>query len=176
MVSLVLPRIVIDTREQTPFPLVEYQTVVKGLKTGDYSLEGYEDHVAVERKSKTDAYGCVGGSRDRFSRCLERLSRLDRACIVIECSLADFAIPPERTKIDARMAVGSYISWDVQYGIRTYWCGAGVDALGNPYSAREAAERVTVRFLAGWMKHRSHIADKDKSDEEAAEKFKRENL
>lgn len=165
MIKLVLPRIVIDTREQTPFPLVEYQTVVKGLKTGDYSLEGYENYVAVERKSKMDAYGCVGGARSRFENCLERLSSLDRACVVIECGLGEFARPPERTKVDARMAVGSYISWSVQYRIPVFWC-----------DTREYAERVTVRFLAGWMKHRSHIADKDKADEEAAERFKRENL
>ena len=149
-----LPRIVIDTREQTPFPLVEYQTVVKGLKTGDYSLEGFENHVAVERKSKVDAYGCVGGSRGRFEECLGRLSGLDRACIVIECGLGDFAIPPARTKVDARMAVGSYISWSVQYRIPVFWC-----------DTREYAERVTVRFLAGWMKHRSGLITRGESDD-----------
>ena len=148
-----LPRIVIDTRERTPFPLVEYQTVVKGLKTGDYSLEGFEDHVAVERKSKGDAYGCVGASRNRFEECLSRLSNLDRACIVIECSLSDFASPPSRTKVDARMAVGSYISWSVKYRIPVFWC-----------DTREYAERVTVRFLAGWMKHRSHLVKADSTD------------
>ena len=144
--ELVLPRIVVDTREQTPFPLVDYETVVKGLKSGDYSLEGYEDYVAVERKSHSDAYGCVGASRTRFEVCLERLSALDRACIVIECGLSDFAVPPRRTKVDARMAVGSYISWSVKYRIPVYWC-----------DSREYAERVTVRFLAGWMKHRSGL-------------------
>lgn len=148
--KLVLPRIVIDTREQTPFPLVEYQTVVKGIRTGDYSLEGFENHVAVERKSKQDAYGCVGSSRGRFELCLERLSELDRACVVIECGLADFAIPPARTKVDARMAVGSYISWSVKYRIPVFWC-----------DTREYAERVTVRFLAGWMKHRSGLIIND---------------
>lgn len=152
--SLVLPRIVIDTREQTPFPLVDYVTVVSGLRTGDYSLEGYEDHVAVERKSKSDAYGCVGGSRERFEGCLVRLSALDRACIVIECGLSDFAIPPIRTKVDARMAVGSYISWSVQYGLPVFWC-----------DTREYAERVTVRFLAGWMKHRSGLIVKGDGDD-----------
>lgn len=63
------------------------------------------------------------------------------------------------------MAVGSYISWSVQYRIPVFWC-----------DTREYAERVTVRFLAGWMKHRSHIADKARQEEEAAERFKRENL
>lgn len=153
MVSLVLPRIVIDTREQAPFPLVEYQTVVKGLKSGDYSLEGYESHVAVERKSHSDAYQCVGASRERFEDCLGRLAKLDRACVVIESSLSAFAVPPERTRVDARMAVGSYISWSVKYGLPVFWC-----------DTREYAERVTVRFLAGWMKHRSHLVKADSTD------------
>ena len=141
-----LPRIVIDTREQAPYRFAEYETIRKGIKSGDYSLEGYENHVAVERKSHADAYGCVGASRKRFEECLGRLSLLDRACVVIECGLSEFAVPPSRTRVDARMAVGSYISWSVKYRIPVYWC-----------DTREYAERVTVRFLAGWMKHRSGL-------------------
>ena len=138
-----LPTIIIDTREQDPFPLVGYETQVATLKTGDYSLIGFEDRVAVERKSKSDAYGCVGTGRKRFTDCLERLATLDRAAIVIERSIEDFdQNPPARTRIDSRMAVGSYISWACKYRIPVFWC-----------SNRAYAERVTVRFLAAYIKH-----------------------
>lgn len=142
-----LPRIVIDRREQLEFPFVGYQTVPGTLSAGDYSLEGYESRVAVERKNPSDAYACVGAERKRFTRCLERLAGLDRAAIVIECSLSAFAIPPPRTRIDSRMAVGSYISWSCQYRIPVFFC-----------ETRAYAERVTVRFLAAYVKYRGAIA------------------
>ena len=137
------PVILIDTREQTPFTLDGYETRIATLKTGDYSLEGYADKVAVERKSKEDAYGCVGASRRRFLECLERLSDLDRAAIVIERSIEDFSSnPPERTRVDSRMAVGSYISWSCKYRIPVFWC-----------HNKLYAERITVRFLFAYLKH-----------------------
>lgn len=138
-----LPPIIIDTREQAPFTFEGYETKIATLKTGDYSLEGFEDKVAVERKSKSDAYGCVGGGRKRFVDCLERLAAMDRAAIVIERSIEDFdQNPPERTRIDSRMAVGSYISWACKYRIPVFWC-----------NNRLYAERITVRFLAAYIKH-----------------------
>jgi len=141
-----LPPIVIDTREQRPFTFSGYDSVIATLSTGDYSLLGYEDRVAVERKSKEDAYGCVGTGRRRFIDCLKRLAELDRAAIVIERSIEDFAVPPARTRIDARMAVGSYISWSCQYRIPVFWC-----------ESRAYAERVTVRFLAAYVKYRINV-------------------
>ncbi len=136
-------KIIIDTREQLPYEFDGAPSVVRHLRTGDYSLEGLEDRVAVERKSKEDAYGCVGSGRRRFIRCLKRLAALDRAIVVIEADLADFASPPAYTRINAASAVGSYISWMVQWGVPVVFAGT-----------REFAERVTVRFLEAYEKHR----------------------
>lgn len=138
--------IVIDSREQLPLTFGETATVVAKLDAGDYSLQGYEHQVAVERKTLEDAYGCVGASRARFIRCLERLSALDRAAIVIESTLEMFSYPPPRTMIDARMAVGSYISWSCQYRIPVFFAGS-----------RGYAERVVWRFLMSWLKYRSRV-------------------
>jgi len=118
-------------------------SVVSHLKTGDYSLEGLEDRVAVERKSKADAYGCVGKGRDRFVRCLQRLAAMDRGIVVIEADLADFADPPAYTKINAASAVGSYVSWMCRFGVPVVFGGS-----------REYCERVVVRFLEAYEKYR----------------------
>lgn len=139
-----LPTILIDSREKLPYVFDGYETQVGTLATGDYSLIGLEDKVAVERKSKEDAYGCVGASRRRFVDCLRRLGDLDRAAIVIESNLVKFAVPPPRTKIDARMAVGSYVSWACQYRIPVFFA-----------DNREYAERLVVRFLAAYVKWRT---------------------
>ena len=49
-----LPVIIIDSREQIPYEFEGSQ--VGTLKSGDYSLDGFQDRVAVERKSKADLY------------------------------------------------------------------------------------------------------------------------
>lgn len=135
------PTIVVDTREQWPYEFADWPTRRAKLNAGDYSLEGHEFRVAVERKSKEDAYRCVGRSRERFVRCLERLKSLDRAAIVIEASLDDFANPPARTIITAAQAIGSYISWSVCYGVHVIWA-----------PNRAYGERVVLRFLLGYLK------------------------
>lgn len=136
-------RIVVDTREQTPWPLTGFDTVRRKLDAGDYSLEGWEGQVAVERKSKEDAWGCVGAGRRRFEACLARLAALDRAAVVIESGIGAFSIPPAYVKrVTAATAVGSYISWACRYRIPVFWC-----------DDRRYAERVAVRFLAAYVKH-----------------------
>lgn len=136
-------RLVIDTREQAPLAFGAVPTVRATIKQGDYSIEGLTDVVAVERKSKEDAYGCVGAGRERFERCLERLGQLDRAAVVIECSLRRFKTPPARTRISAAQAIHSYISWQVQYGVPVVW----VDT-------REDAAAWIYRFLVSYVKYR----------------------
>lgn len=94
--------VVIDTREQLPWqfdglytdmsarggrrPLV-VEKAVATLRQGDYSIRGFENQVAIERKSLPDLFGTLGRGRDRFARELERLAALDRAAVVIESGL-----------------------------------------------------------------------------------------
>ncbi len=65
------PTIIIDTREQTPFTFAGPARVA-GLKTADYTIEGYEDIVGLERKSLDDLIACLSSQRERFERELLR--------------------------------------------------------------------------------------------------------
>jgi len=77
--------ICVDSRERLPFHFgPEVPTVVCCLPAGDYSSPGYELRVAIERKSLQDLTMCCGAERARFVRELERLSRYERAAIVVE--------------------------------------------------------------------------------------------
>ena len=52
-------RIIIDTREQTPWSFPpEIPVEIGTLKTGDYALAG-DDAFAIERKSKDDFLGTI---------------------------------------------------------------------------------------------------------------------
>lgn len=143
MKELVLPRIAIDTREQLRYFFDGYESFRTTLVSGDYSLEGYEHRLAVERKNHSDAWGCLTEARKRFERCLERLSALDRAAIVIESSMAEFCVPPPQIKrVNAATAMGSYISWSTKYRIPVFFA-----------ENRQWGERVTLRILAAYYKH-----------------------
>ena len=60
--------IVIDTREQEPYSFDSrlVAAVRRALPAGDYSVEGMEERVAVERKSLDDFVSTVIHARRRF--------------------------------------------------------------------------------------------------------------
>lgn len=143
MKELVLPRVAVDTREQLRYTFPNNESYRVTLPTGDYSLEGFIDKVAVERKNHADAWAMLTDSRARFERCLGRLAALDRAAIVIESSMADFCIPPPQIKrVNAATAMGSYISWSTKYRVPVFFA-----------ENRQWGERVTLRILAAYYKH-----------------------
>ena len=137
-----LPPIVIDTREQLPYEFTDLKTVRLALEEGDYSLVGSVRDCAVERKSREDAWGCVGGSRVRFRDCLSRLTKLKSPAIVIESNLDDFVKPPPRTRLSPAQVVGAYISWSEEFRIPIFFC-----------PSRAYAERVTLRWLMAYWRH-----------------------
>src|SRR5262249_9924346 len=80
------------------------------------------DHlVSVERKSLEDLYACVGASRGRFSRELERLAKLPFPAIVLEASFADLLTAPPFSEVHPHSVIGSLIAWSVKYRIPV-WC------------------------------------------------------
>lgn len=79
--------IVQDSREQTPLSFHEFrgvETVRSGLKTGDYSIEGYEDQITFERKSVQDLVGTLIGGHQRFLKEMERMQTFKAKYILIE--------------------------------------------------------------------------------------------
>jgi DNA excision repair protein ERCC-4 len=118
--------IIQDTREQAPYtfscitppPLVEVAT----LASGDYSLKGLENQVAVERKSLIDAFGTFGAGRDRFERELERLAQLRFAAVVIERDFDTIVKrPPARSRLKPKTVIRSMAAWGIRYGVHFYW-------------------------------------------------------
>jgi ERCC4-type nuclease len=111
----------IDTREQRPYSLPNSR--VATLKTGDYSVEGFETVIAVERKSHLDLVGCVGQSRERFIRELQRLAEFPYPAIVVEATLEGILAGAEYSQVDPHAAIGSLISWSVRYRVPVWLVG-----------------------------------------------------
>tara|TARA_B110000881_G_C18067819_1_gene267338 strand:- start:36 stop:452 length:417 start_codon:yes stop_codon:yes gene_type:complete len=112
-------KVITDSREKHPYKFKN--SITKKLETGDYSIEGYEYLVCVERKTKADAYGTIGNGRSRFIKELERMSELDYSAIVIESSLSSFLVPPSFSKMNPKSCIMSLISWSIRYGVHVYF-------------------------------------------------------
>lgn len=93
--------IVIDTREQTPLDFSGYpvKTEAAGLASGDYSLRGFENTIALERKSEADLLGSLTRGRERFEAELTRLRGYAYAAVICETSWRRLA----RGLYDSRM-------------------------------------------------------------------------
>ena len=118
--------IIRDTREQrgwdfaciAPPPLVEVAT----LASGDYSVKGLEDQVAIERKSLPDAFGTFGQGRDRFERELTRLSQLRFGAVVLEADWDTIVFrPPARSRLSPKTVIRSMAAWAIRHGVHFYW-------------------------------------------------------
>lgn len=76
-----------DTREQLFLDFTKFRGVssVRGtLKTGDYSIQGYEDQITFERKSVQDLVGTLTSGHSRFLREMERMRSFKAKYILIE--------------------------------------------------------------------------------------------
>lgn len=137
-----MPPVVVDTREQRPYALPG--AVTGTLPTGDYSLQGYEDRVAIERKSKSDAYNSLGHDRARFRREVERLGALDYGAILIEAGVPDFLRAPLFSRLAPNAALGSLLAWSVRFGVPVFFAGD-----------RAHGARITLQLLTKfWHYHR----------------------
>ena len=78
--------LIIDTREQEPYSFdPRLATAVRrALPAGDYSVDGLEACVAVERKTLDDFVSTVIHSRERFRAELQKLAGYRAACVVVE--------------------------------------------------------------------------------------------
>lgn len=118
------PVIVVDTREQEAysFDLERVAVVRRALPAGDYSLEGLEDRVAVERKTLDDFVATVIRGRKRFHRELLRLREYEAACIVVEASLVDVLAGHYRAGVHPNAVLGAVVSIVIDHGIPVFFC------------------------------------------------------
>ncbi len=154
-------RILIDSREQLPFTFGGYEVTpeVAALPVGDYSLPGFQDRIAIERKSLDDLVGCLmGDNRKRFERELSRGAFLDLFAVVVEASLADVSQGRYRSEMKAKSALQSIITFQVRYRVSFVWAGNRAGAEYMTYSLltkylREIGERYKLA-----VKHQGTVA------------------
>lgn len=136
--------IIVDSREQAAWSWEGVKTVVQALPSGDYSLKGYEDKIALERKSLGDYRACCGPERGRFEAELERLSLFPFAAVLVEAPYAALWQPSrwstgQRTISPASLA-SSAAAWSLRF-CPVFFCGS-----------RDLARDFGLRLLKLWFK------------------------
>lgn len=164
--------ILVDTREQDPFNFAEtigYEghTRPATLKTGDYSVAGYESKICLERKSLGDAFSTIGQllvERAQFAQAKHdgdpeaRAARFDREChrmrtykhraIILEESYTWIVTkPPLFSKLHPHYMLRELMMLCVQHNI---WL-----LFGN---GRDAAAAIAYR----WLKYTARACAMDK--------------
>jgi len=140
--------ILIDSREKPgtaytfdQWPVATNRTT---LTTGDYSIDGFETEVTVERKAMDDLATCCGTDRDRFEAQVQRMSDMDNATVVIEGTKKQAQNGDYYPNIHPNSLVGTVESWSAQsptgYGVEFVWAGT-----------RDQAERFTYNELMGFI-------------------------
>ncbi len=102
---------IVDTREQTPLDLHPLRVQVGTLATGDYSVLGLENVIAIERKSLPDLLSCVGSERERFDKEVMRLLAYPTRAIIVESTWGQIEAGGWKSKVTSSAAVGSLLGW-----------------------------------------------------------------
>ena len=120
----------------------EVETEVVGLPVGDYSLPGFTDRVAVERKELGDLIACLmDGNRDRFERELAKARHYDLFAVVVEAPLSAVSQGRFKSEMKAHAALQSIITFQVRYRVPFVWAGN-----------RAGAEYCTFWFLSKYLR------------------------
>ncbi len=111
-----------DSREQSPLNLEPFQQITATLTTGDYSVQGLETKICIERKSLADLTMSLGQERERFDKEMRRILAYPHRCLVIEGDLQDVVQHKYRSKIHPNAVLSSLMGY-AAHGIPFVFCG-----------------------------------------------------
>lgn len=132
------PVILIDTREQLPFAFKGQKTLRRGLKAGDYSLQGMQALVVIERKSLGDLFGTLARKHNftRFCKELEKLKKVKYAFLLIEGTPESVMNGFQYSMANGGLVLDKLMKLYCQYGVQIVFGGS-----------RWGAERVALSIL-----------------------------
>lgn len=148
------PVVLIDTREQSPFRLGRFDNWIAGSKvatlgTGDYSIEGMESLVCLERKSLNDLVATLMHQRPRFFRQLERMQAFPYRAILVEASYEDVKSPynfTDDTAAHPNGVSGSLDALEVRFGIPVIYTSRN-----RALAEEKAASWLSKTFTYWWL-------------------------
>ena len=119
------PVVLVDSREQLPFDFSRFPNWIAGakrkaLRVGDYTVEGMEDLLILERKSLTDLITTLMQNRFRFFDGCEKMAQYRWRAILVEASYEDIKTVYDDelcTRAHPNAVSGTLDALEAKYGI-----------------------------------------------------------
>ena len=110
--------IVTDTREQAPLQF-SCPNITRTLATGDYSVQGLEFEICIERKSLNDLIQSLFHDWVRFSKVLRRMASMNVAAIICEAPISHLMEKKYESETLPQSATGRINSILIDFGVPT---------------------------------------------------------
>lgn len=117
--------VIIDTREQRQwnFCAETFSTERATLRTGDYTIKGYEDRLCIERKNLGDFVSTVISDWINFRKKLYRMAGFDISAVVVEANIADVLAHRYESDSLPQSVIGKAHAIFLDHGIPVLWWG-----------------------------------------------------
>jgi len=158
--------IIVDTREQQPWGFSHFATAHKKLDTGDYSIDGLQHLLAIERKKSVSEFA-NNIVESRFKDVIMRLSQLKYSFLLLEFDLEDIMIYPigstvpkrmwDKIKISPAFLLKNILELQIKHNIIVYFCG-------DSTNAEKMAEYI-MKKIYYMEKNNMKLPSEDSSDE-----------
>ena len=156
------PMVLVDTREQRAFPLAEsHPNWIGGekrvkLAAGDYSIEGMQDILSLERKTLADAIGSTMAGRAQFIRSCERLAAYRWKAIIIEATYEDmktaYTLNDDLvTEAHPNAVCGTLDAIEAKFGIPILYTSRH-----RGLATEKAASWLSKHFTYWWLEQNNH--------------------
>lgn len=148
------PMVLIDTREQLPFTFDSFGNWIAGtrratLPTGDYSVEGMEGLITMERKSLADLIGTLMRHRGRFFAECERMMAFKWRAILVEASYEEIKSPyalVDGMKAHPNGVIGTLDAIEAKFGIPVVFTSTN-----RALAEEKAASWISKHFTYWWL-------------------------
>lgn len=111
------PKLIVDTREQTPLVFEHLPSERGTLMTGDYSVKGLHEDFSVERKSMIDLIGSLTRERERFMREMHRMRGFRYRYLLIVGTMQELYSIFEQRQVTMRVVQNSLSSIQARFGV-----------------------------------------------------------
>ena len=144
-------KIIVDNKEKNPwlfaFAKGDVHLIHKHLPTADYTIDGFEEILCIERKNSiSELAGCI--FKPAFKKELDRMKSFKYAFLLIEDSFENIADYPDNTRlprkvknkirVKAPQIIGFISSLMVNTNIKVLFCG-------DKYAAEEMAYSIMTK-------------------------------